>query len=357
MLLENQEYIRQIETMVKESALPWEKLDNCSVMVTGAAGMLGSGIVDVLLYLNEYRNYHITIFALGRTEKKLVDRFGAYAKKDYFQILPLDISKELSLDEDVDYVIHAASNADPYMMANYPVDTLLANVVGMNNILDLAKRKQAKRVLYVSSGEMYGQPDDTLINGFYEGYCGVVDYSNPRSCYPSGKRAAEVLCQSYISQYGSDVVIVRPCHCYGPTMTKTDSRAMSQFFRKVINGEDIVLKSDGTLERSHCYVTDAAYAMFTVLLTGENGGAYNIADKASVASIREVASLIADQKGKQVLFDLPGDVEKRGFSKVVRAVLDGSKLETLGWKPQIHLEDGVAATVSILEELESTEEV
>lgn len=355
MLLENQEYIGQLKEMIHGSGLPWKELSGSSVMVTGAAGMLGSGIVDALIYLNENEGYHITIFALGRTEKKLYDRFGAYAGKDYFHILPLDISKELHLDEQVDYIIHAASNADPYMMANYPVDTLLANVVGMNNILDLAKRKNSRRVLYVSSGEMYGQPDDTLTDGFYEGYCGVVDYSNPRSCYPSGKRAAEVLCQSYISQYNADVVIVRPCHCYGPTMTATDSRAMSQFFRKVINGEDIVLKSDGTLERSHCYVTDAVYAMFTVLLVGENGSAYNIADKESVASIREVASLIAGQKGKQVLFDLPDDVEKRGFSKVVRAVLNGEKLEKLGWKPQVHLADGVSATVHILEDLESTE--
>lgn len=205
--------------------------------------------------------------------------------------------------------------------------------------------------MYVSSGEMYGQPDDTLKNGFYEGYCGVVDYANPRSCYPSGKRAAEVLCQSYISQYDLDVVIVRPCHCYGPTMTATDSRAVSQFFRKVLSDEDIVLKSDGTLERSHCYVTDAVMAMYYVLLKGENGGAYNIADQASQADIKTLASLIASAKNKKVVFDLPDEQEKKGFSKVVKAVLDGQKLEHLGWKPQVHLEEGVECTLRILENI------
>lgn len=349
MLLENQEYLGQIKEMVEKSGIPWEKLNHSSVIITGAAGMLGSCLADVLIYLNEFQGYHIKIGALGRTEGKLAARFGDYVKKDYFSILTLDISREMELQEDADYMIHAASNADPYMMANYPVDTLLANVLGMNNVLDLARKKNTKRVLYVSSGEMYGQPDETVEEGFFEGYCGSVDYSNPRSCYPSGKRAAEVLCQSYLSQYGVESVIVRPCHCYGPTMTQTDSRALSQFFRKVINGEDIVLKSDGTLERSHCYVVDAAAAMFCILLKGKPGEAYNIADKDSKATIREAASLIAGTKGKQVLFDLPDDVEKKGFSRVVKAVLNGAKLEELGFAYRVHLPRGVESTVRILE--------
>ena len=351
MLLDNAEYLEQLKDVVENSGLNWKCLDKKSVMVTGAAGMLGSGMVDLLIYLNEHTDLTVNIYALGRTESKLKERFLAFADKPYFHIITMDISTEMHMEEDVDYIIHAASNADPAMMAKYPVDTLLANVVGINKLLDLAKRKNAQRVLYVSSGEMYGQPDDTLKNGFYEGYCGVVDYANPRSCYPSGKRAAEVLCQSYISQYDLDVVIVRPCHCYGPTMTATDSRAVSQFFRKVLNDEDIVLKSDGTLERSHCYVTDAVMAMYYVLLNGENGGAYNIADQASQADIKTLASLIAGAKNKKVVFDLPDEQEKKGFSKVVKAVLDGQKLEHLGWKPQVHLEEGVECTLRILENI------
>lgn len=352
MLLENSRYLGQITQMINESDVDWKQLDGKSVMITGAAGMLGSGMVDVLIALNENHGSHIEIYALGRTESKLRARFGTYIDRAYFHILPLDISKEMQFGEKVDYIVHAASNADPAMMAKYPVDTLLANVVGMDHVLELAKNCQSKRVLYVSSGEMYGQPDDSLKNGFYEGYCGYVDYSNPRSCYPAGKRSAEVLCQSYISQYGLDAVIVRPCHCYGPTMTATDSRAMSQFFRKVLNGEDIVLKSDGTLERSHCYVVDAVQAMYLVLLKSKIGEAYNIAERRSVARIRDIAGMIAAQKDKQVLFDLPDEIEKKGFSKVVRAVLDGTKLEGLGWKPMYPIEDGIHCTMKILEEIQ-----
>lgn len=348
MLLDHDLYRKQVEDVIRQNDLPWESLKNKSVMITGAAGMLGSALVDVLILLNEEMNVPVTIYALGRTESKLLARFEGYTDKPYFHILTLDISKEMEMEEEVDYIVHAASNADPVHFAKYPVDTLLANVVGVNNVLDLARRKNATKVVYVSSGEMYGQPDDSLTKGFYEGYCGYVDYSNPRSCYPSGKRASEVLCQSYLSQYGTDVAIVRPCHCYGPTMTTTDSRAMSQFIRLALNGEDIVLKSDGSLVRTHCYVTDAAAAMFYVMLKSGAGEAYNIADNDSDASIREVATIISKEKGKEVIFDLPDDVEKRGFSKVTRAVLDGDKLVALGWKPQIHLEEGIHSTMEIL---------
>jgi nucleoside-diphosphate-sugar epimerase len=349
LLLENKQYLTQIATMMEQSDIPWNELDQKSVLVSGAAGMLGSGVVDVLVYCNEYRSMNIDIYALGRTGSKIKNRYGKYCEKPYFNVVEADVSKPFSFDFHVDYIIHAASNANPYMYANYPVDTLLANVVGTNNFLEYARNHGTKRMLYVSSGEMYGQPDDKLVDGFSEDYCGVVNYADSRSCYPAGKRAAETLCQSYISQYGVESVIVRPCHCYGPTQSESDSRAMSQFIRKVLNGEDIVLKSDGSLERTHCYILDAVQAMFLVLFKAANGEAYNIADNGSDASIREVAEIISGAKNKKVVFDLPDCVEKKGFSKVTRAVLSGRKLMSLGWKPIWNLKTGIAGTLEILD--------
>lgn len=312
--------------------------------------MLGSCIVDLLLYLNKHRDFGIQIYAAGRNIGRLKKRFGGYCDRSYFHTVELDVSGEQRLDISVDYVIHAASNADPFQFAKDPVGTLLANVIGVKNMLELAGTCHAQRVLYVSSGEMYGQADDTVVDGFCEGYCGSVDYGDVRSCYPAGKRAAEVLCQSYIWQYGLDAVIVRPCHCYGPTMTDTDSRALSQFFRKASKGEDIVLKSSGEAVRSHCYAVDAASGMLTVLLRGRCGEAYNIADPASVASIKEVAELIARVAGQRVCFATPDNMEKQGFSKVNQAVLNSEKIFALGWKPLVNLREGVEDTLSILSE-------
>ncbi|MCR5784400.1 MAG: NAD-dependent epimerase/dehydratase family protein [Eubacterium sp.] len=348
MILENSEYYAQIKRTVEESNVPWEKLFGKSVMISGAAGMLGSAATDILIYLNEEKNAGITVYALGRTEKKLKERYGFYADKPYFNIVTADVIAGFDFDFDTDYIMHAASNANPYMYANFPVDTLLGNVLGADNFLKYGKDHGMKRFLYVSSGEMYGQPDDSVTDGFTEDYCGKVNYSDARSCYPSGKRAAETLCQSYISQYDMEAVIVRPCHCYGPTQSATDNRAISDFIRKAANGEDIVLKSDGSLERTHCYCLDAAQGMYLVLLCAPNGEAYNIADNRSDASVRVLAETIAKAGGTKVVFDIPNDTDKKGFSKVTRAVLNGDKLRNLGWKPMWNLEEGTLSTVKFL---------
>ncbi len=348
MLLKNDIYSRQIDEALKKIGNSLKKLAGQRVFVTGASGMIGSCVVDMFLHLNERQKMGIQIYAAGRNAEKIQKRFDGCRDKNDFHIVEWDAAREQELNLQPDYIIHAAGNADPLMFAEYPVDTLLANVLGVKTIMDLAIRCRTRRILYVSSGEMYGQPDGTVEAGFTEDYSGYVDYKDSRSCYPSGKRAAEALCQAYIRQHGVDAVIVRPCHCYGPTMTEKDSRALSQFFRKALKGEDIVLKSSGEVVRSHCYTVDAAAGMLRVLLDGECGEAYNIADPDSVVSIREAAELIAGEAGQKVCFDIPEETEKRGYSKVSRAVLDSGKIYALGWRPQTGMRTGVRDTLKIL---------
>ena len=208
-----------------------------------------------------------------------------------------------------------------------------------------------ERFLYVSSGEAYGQPDGEL-HAFWEDYCGPVDLKNPRSCYPEGKRAAEVLCQSYGSQYGAQVVIVRPCHLFGPTMAQKDSRAAAEFFWRGARGQDILLKSAGTTERSHCYVVDAVDALLTVLARGEAGSVYNIADRRYQMTVRELAEKAAAAGGSRVIFQEAGNQEKKKYLAVSRQVLDSARLEKLGWKPLAGTENAIEDTITILREAE-----
>ena len=187
-----------------------------------------------------------------------------------------------------------------------------------------------QRFLYVSSGEVYGEGDGRK---FTEDYSGYVNCATPRACYPSSKRAAETLCVSYAAEYGADVVIARPCHVYGPHFTEQDNRVYAQFIRNVLRGEDIVMKSTGEQYRSWCYVVDCVSALLYILLKGECGEAYNIADAESNISIRELAETIAGIGGRNVVMDLPDVDEKRGFNPVTKSIFSTEKIESLGWKP------------------------
>ena len=323
------------------SGLDLSPLEGKRILVAGATGMLGSCVVDLL------RSYgQCEVIAVGRNAAAAEERFGPAdgTYSFYQQDVAEPIGESLG---DVDYIIHAASNADPVRMARDPVGTLTANVQGTKNLLDYGLSHGMRRFLFVSSGEVYGQPNANM-DDFTEDYCGPLDLSSPRSCYPEGKRAAEVLCQSYISQFGADAVIVRPCHLFGPTMTQGDSRAVSEFFRSAAEGRNIVMKSAGLMERSHCYVVDAAQALLTVLLNGERGRAYNIADRRYQMRICDFAQQAARAGGCQVMIQEPSELERAGYSKVSRAVLDASRLEELGWRPRT--EDGIRETVEILRE-------
>ncbi|MDF3002388.1 MAG: family NAD-dependent epimerase/dehydratase [Bacillota bacterium] len=319
-----------------------------TIMITGASGMLGSCLIDSLMLLNKRLNNQNHIIALSRNIDTAKQRFGYCWQNESFSFLAQDLSGSLiTLPPSVDYIIHCASNADPASFSLYPVDTLLSNVVGTSNLLNYGFKAGIKRFLFVSSGEMYGQPTANL-DDFTEEYSGPIDHSSPRACYPTGKRAAEVLCQSYISQYNADAVIVRPCHIFGPTMTRKDSRAVSEFLWNAVDGKDIVLKSAGTTERSHCYVVDATKAILQTLIGGECGKAYNIADRQYQMSIRDFAQRAANAGGCKVVFENPSDVEARGYSTVSRAVLNPNRLVINGWKPTC--DKAIEKTVSILRE-------
>lgn len=344
-LMESERYVRSLNKVCCDG------FAGKTVVITGGTGMIGSCLVDALAVFNRKEGDPCHIVVTSRREEAAQKRFSYCWNEPWFHYLQQDVCDEtVNWPEQVDYVIHAASNADPLNFAKAPVDTLMANVLGTDRLLKAGMQRGMSRFLYVSSGEMYGQPDAEQ-NDFVEDYCGPIEHSSPRACYPAGKRSAEVLCQCYRAQYGTDCVIVRPCHTFGPTMTAGDSRAVSEFLRNAAAGKNIGMKSAGLVERSHCYVVDAADAIFRVLLQGESGGAYNIADPACKMTIRDFAFACAEAGGTQVIFENPSDLELKGYSKISRQVLSSCKLQSLGWTGQRSGSDAVGETVAILREL------
>ena len=327
-------------------ALPWEELRERNILVTGATGLIGSCLVDVLMAHGD-----INVYAAGRNEERARAIFVEYADNPRFHFFKYDVSKPLSCDEALvfHYIIHAASDASPAAFASSPVDVIKSNIYGTANLIEYGMAHSMRRFLYVSTGEVYGEGGATENTpdgpAFIETDSGYVNPTLSRSCYPSSKRTAETLCAAYKEQYGVDVVIARPCHTYGPHFTSSDNRVYAQFIRNVLRGEDIVMKSDGSQFRSWCYVVDCVRALLYILLKGESGEAYNIADSNSNVTIRQLADMIASAAGRKVVIQLPPDSESKGYNRVTRSLFSTRKLEALGWSITGNMSDKLARTV------------
>ena len=335
---------------VGKSVRGWKNLKGKTVLITGASGLIGSAVVDVLAQLNMDERAGITILAAGRSAERTESRFGDRMEKGNIHYYPFDALKDCAPDQFPDplpdYLIHAAGNANPALYGKHPAQTMMTTILGTQSILQMAAAKPGSRVLYVSSSEVYGRKDTA--EPFQENMFGTVDILNPRSCYPVSRRAAETLCASAKAEYGVDFVVARPGHVYGPTMTAADNRASSQFPRDVAAGKDIVLKSSGSQIRSYCYILDCASAILTILLEGESGQAYNISNRDSIVTIRQMAEVFAGAARRKVLFDLPTEQEKAVFNPMDNSSLDASRLESLGWKGLFDMETGAKRTLACL---------
>lgn len=258
------------------------------------------------------------------------------------------ISIKHELDEfTFDYMIIGAGCADPQQFFENPVGTMQSNLYGLTNFLELAKNGKGTRVLYLSTGEVYGNATPRR-KSFKEDDSYYVDSMDVRSCYPNSKRAAETFCVTYHKQYEIDVVVGRLCYVYGATFKESDSRSVAQFLRNAVKGEDIVLKSNGEQIRSYCYIRDVVSALLFLLVCGVSGEAYNIANAKSNCSIAEFASLIARNANVKCTYEKVTWQEKEGYSRIARAVQCPDKINALGWKAKISLERGVERTLKIL---------
>ena len=297
-LLKNKLY-REDLAYVSELNLPWEKLKKKSILLSGATGMIGSFLIDVIMYKNLNEGLCCHIYAVGRNEEKARNRFKEYWENDLFDFVQHDVNKAMDCIQcnHVNYVLHLASNTHPMAYSTDPIGTITTNIMGVYNMLEFADRVHAERMAFVSSNEIYGENRGD-----------------------------------------------------GPTLLDSDTKALSQFLKKGLAHEDIVLKSAGTQYYSYTYVADAVAGLFIVLLCGEKGEAYNISDKASDIMLKDLAAIIAKASGTKVVFDVPDAVEAAGYSTATKARLDNRKITELGFKARYDIETGISRTLKIMEE-------
>lgn len=338
--------VKQDIYRIASSNISWEKLEGSTVLVTGATGFIGSYIISALMQRVIDKGADIRVIAMVRNEERARAKFADYMELGRIDFIVGDVKDPVNSELKADYIIHCASNAAPDLYASDPVGTMEINFFGTSHLLKYATKCGAKKFLYVSTIEVYGKTDNLDTIG--EEDFGFISSSNVRSCYPESKKCCENLAICYGKQYGLDVSIGRLSYIYGAGMSKTDAKVCALFARKVAAGEDIVLKSTGEQLRSYTYVSDAITGLLTVLVDGKEGEAYNIASSKSRITIVDMARKYCElfpEKNSKVLFDLPNDFEKGAFSFIANAVLDSTKLESLGWDAEVSLDDGLTYAV------------
>ena len=339
-----------LKRMSQDPAINWEKLRGKRVLITGANSMLATYMVYLLAYLNETRDLAIEIVAAARNIEKAAERFRGLGPDQQVTLIQHDVNQPLSFDLPVHYLVHAASNASPWFILNDPVGIIKANTLGTMNLLEFSRKQPLENFLFMSTREIYGKAISEDIDE--ESY-GAFDILESRACYPESKRAAETLLRSYYDQYHVPFTIARLAHSYGPGMeVNNDGRIMSDLLYNVLHSEDIVLKSDGTAERAFCYLSDAVSGLFLILLEAEIGQAYNVANEDEPIMIRDLAQGLCDwfpERHMQVVFDIP-KVMSAGYSKMGRTQLNTEKIEKIGWKKLVSLEEGVKRTIQSFEE-------
>lgn len=332
----------RIQDVIPNISLLKEK----SILITGAGGLIGSAIVDFLIELNDLQKYKINIYIAGRNYEKIKNRFEERMDRSDIHYIEYDACLPIHFEKKVDYLIHGASNANPAAYDSQPVETMLANFIGIQNLLEYVHICGVDRILYISSSEIYGKKENNL--SYKEEDYNFLDILNPRACYPSSKRAAETLCAAYQKEYNINAVIVRPGHVYGPTMTPQDTRAASQFAKNIVDGKNITMKSAGTQLRSYCYVLDCVSAIITVLLNGKRGEAYNISNPESIVTIKDLAKCFAEVGNRNIEFEIPTVTETASYNLMNNSSLNSTKLQDLGWYGLFNMEDGVRATLAEL---------
>lgn len=355
-LLKNEKYQVLVKNLI--SAFPyWDKLGGKSVLISGASGMIGSLLIDAIMTRNEVvvADRRCRVLATSRSERTARNRFAPWWDREEFFYFSHDIAQPiLTLPRMPDYLIHAASTTHPAQYVGEPINTISANILGCLNMLELAAQKPGSRFLFLSSVEIYGENrGDT--DYFDESYCGYLDCNTLRAGYPEAKRLSESMCQAYAKEKRVDTVILRLPRTYGPTMRMSDTKAIAQFIKKALAGEDIVLKSEGNQLYSYAFVGDTVLGMLYVLTRGGSGQAYNLADEGSDIKLKDLASIAAENAGTKVIFHLPEESERAGYSTATKALLNANKLKALGWQARFDLNQGIALTIEILKERERTE--
>lgn len=331
----------QIEDYKRIHALPfidWERLTGKSILITGSTGLIGSNLVNALIYINSVEKLGLKLILLVRNIEAAKKKFGEKSQSIQYRLYRL--GERMDVEERIDYIVHMASPTSSKFFTEKPADTMTANIEGTRAMLELAREKKTEKFVYLSTMEVYGFP--TAGHTVKENELGAFETMNARNSYPIGKIACEALCNSYWIQHHVPAVVLRATQTFGPGVGYDDGRVFAQFMRCVVEKKDIILKSAGLTERPYLYTGDAVSAIIVGLLDGVSGEAYTVANPDTYCSIKDMAQMVADKiaSGKiKVTFDITSNLSKLGYADTLYMNLNIDKIKKLGWYPFVSLQE------------------
>lgn len=341
--------LKEDAIQVIESNNGLKEIYNTKFLITGASGMIGLGFVNTILTLNDLYNANIKLYLLVRNKNKLKTYI---INRPEVNLIIQDVVEPIKCNVKVDYIIHAASPASPLIMKNHPVETNFANTIGTANALNYAKYSNAKCFMFISSREIYGQPEEGQEYFYEDGKYGQLNHLIPRNGYAESKKTAENMCTSFKEEYGLNTKIVRLAHTYGPGMGIYDGRVQADFLKNIIFHENIILKSKGEAIRTYTYISDAITAMFKILLHSKDV-VYNVADEKNKTSIKELAETLISiypDRNLKLEYDIPKENINTGCSTFTQGILSTKKIkEELNWNAKYSIYQGFKRTIEYLE--------
>lgn len=303
-------------------------------LLTGGTGLVGSGVIKWLLLENELHHTDARVIVSTRHPDKIPDYIEAGDPVEFCQF---GQEKQFCADKKVDHIIHAVAPTGNSYHAAHPVESLRVIIDETEEMLEIANQHSAA-MIYLSSEEIYGLPDRE--EPIQETFVGAVDSLTTRSCYPLGKKAAELLCFNNSVEYGTDVKIIRPTVIHGLLQRYSEERVANEILRCMVEGRNLVMKSAGLTKKGILYTLDAVSAVFTVLFKGRKGEAYNASDPSTFYTVKDLAGHLFDTFKPELSIEYTAsDVSvQEGYLPRRSLLLDNSKLRKLGWEPKTELE-------------------
>lgn len=339
MRMKDKVYLEDIEKNVYSDKIDWKMLKDKMIFITGGTGLIGKLLVYTIAYANNIFNLNCKIIALVRNKEKATEIFKELIEEDSkLELIEGDICNSLNyVYENIDYVIHAASQTSSKLFVEEPIKTINTAIDGTRNVLEFAKNKGVIKFIYLSTMEVYGRPDtDKKIDES----CGNNLLTNEvRNCYPISKNMCENLCVCYSKMYGFSTNILRLTQTFGAGVNYNDGRVFAEFARNAIEKKDIILHTKGETKRSYLYTGDAVNAILITMLYGKNNEIYNVANETTYCSISDMASIVAKANNIKVKYDIEENIEKYGYAPKLCMNLDCRKIKQLGWKETINLEE------------------